>query len=130
MKSMYKYVSIAIGGMIGASCRYLVSLLFTEDFYLFPWPTLLVNLIGCYLLSFLLHNKTIKDKLPPDVFIGLTVGVLGSFTTFSTVMVEGMELYTENIFLSLAYLFISVIGGILLCFLGLLTAKKIGDRSI
>lgn len=67
--------------------RYCISLLFGDtDGY--PFATLTVNLIGCFLLPFLLNHPNVKQKLAPELLTALTVGLIGSFTTFSTLAVE------------------------------------------
>lgn len=108
--------TIGIGGAIGAIGRYGVSFIFTaKDF---PFATLCTNLLGCFLLSLLLNHKQIKERLAPALFTSLTTGLIGSFTTFSTFAVETIELWSNNVLLAVLYIFMSIIGGLLFCYLG------------
>lgn len=82
---------VAGGGAIGASLRYGVSLLMRAETGTFPWHTFGVNVAGSFLLGLLVA------LLPSDaaaerwrLFLG--VGVLGGFTTFSTMSMETVAL--------------------------------------
>ena len=76
---------VFIGGGIGSSCRYLISLFATR--YLgsgFPVGTLIVNLTGCFLIGFLFTLAGETRYLPPAGRIFLITGFLGGLTTFSS----------------------------------------------
>ncbi|ASN04820.1 CrcB protein [Virgibacillus necropolis] len=120
------YVAVGIGGMIGAVCRYGVSYFIPPENG-FPYATLTANLIGCFLLSFLLNQSVLKQKLSPELFLALCTGVVGSFTTFSTFMVETVLLFESNLILAIGYVSISILGGLLFCFFGyrLATRKRV-----
>lgn len=129
MNHFKKYLYIGIGGVLGATARYSFSLLLTEDPHSFPLATLSVNMIGCFFLTFILYFAKLKARLSPEIFTALTVGVLGSFTTFSTVMIELIDLLQKHPFLSLAYMSINVFGGIFCCYVGYILARKLGDEG-
>ncbi len=78
-------ILIAVAGAAGAVSRYLVGLGATRLWGpQFPYSTLFVNVLGCFLLGMLLeveHNTTLVSQ-PARLF--LAVGFLGAFTTFST----------------------------------------------
>lgn len=117
------YLSVGIGGMIGATLRYSVSLLFANNI-LFPYDTLFVNLIGCFILSYLLHQDLVRRNFKPEIFTGSTTGIIGSFTTFSTFSVEVVSLFHSSISFAIFYIIISIVGGIFLCYIGYLCATK------
>ncbi|WP_234028544.1 fluoride efflux transporter CrcB [Lentibacillus sp. Marseille-P4043] len=117
------YLAVGIGGMFGAIGRYGISLLFPTNGG-FPYATLIANLIGCYLLSFLLNQRTIKQKLSPELFTALGTGIIGAFTTFSTFAVETIELWQSNQFQSFIYIFVSIFGGLGYCYLGFMSARE------
>lgn len=125
--SLKLFLAIGLGGMIGSVCRYSISLLFTGDPESFPFETLIVNLIGCFLLSFFLNKSQFKQTLSPLIFISLTTGLIGSFTTFSTFAVETVILFDFSLFLALVYMLVSIFGGLLFCYFGYrcATRKKI-----
>lgn len=118
------YIAIGVGGMFGAVGRYSISLLLSNTL---PYATLFANLLGCFLLTFLLNQESIKSKLSPEVWLALTIGMIGSFTTFSTFMIEVVHLWQIGVFFSLIYLLTSLFGGLFLCFLGYKLARRKTD---
>lgn len=120
------YLAVGLGGMIGSVLRYIVSLLFHPEIGVhFPSSTLLVNLSGAFLLAFLLFQPTIKSKINPIFFTGLTTGVLGSFTTFSMIMIEIVSLWQNTQSIAIIYSIATLIGGIICSLLGYLLARKV-----
>lgn len=126
MNSIKLYVMVGIGGSIGAILRYGMSSihdLFTKT-NTFPLATLVTNLIGCFLLSFILNHRHMKAKIRSDYLVALTAGVLGAFTTFSTVMVETFDLWLHHLSLAIIYVGLSVIGGLTFCYSGYKLATR------
>lgn len=83
---------VGVGGSIGSLCRYGVARWAGNRFRgLFPWGTLLVNLIGACLLGMLQGSTT-----TPLWAVFLGTGVLGGLTTFSTWMLESIRLTEEG----------------------------------
>ncbi|MEC5424986.1 fluoride efflux transporter CrcB [Virgibacillus sp. C22-A2] len=116
-KELKIYIAIGIGGMLGAVGRYSISTLWAGG-YGFPYATLTANLIGCFLLSFLLNHNAIKKKLSPIIFASLSIGIIGAFTTFSTFAVETVELWSTSAFIAISYILISIAGGLTCCYGG------------
>ena len=119
--SIKLYLAVGTGGMFGALARYGISIL-GKTIHTFPYATLSVNLIGCFVLSFLLNYPLLKKKLSPEIIAALNVGVIGSFTTFSTFAAETAQLVSSHLFLGIIYLLFSIFGGILFCYFGYKTA--------
>lgn len=117
------YLAIGVGGMIGATARYGISLLFVP-YTTFPYATLTVNLIGCFLLSFLFNQAAIKRKLSPQLFAAIGTGMIGAFTTFSTFAIEIENLWHVNGFIAIGYILISICGGLFCCFGGYKLASR------
>jgi CrcB protein len=122
-------VSIAIGGAFGALLRYALSgwvydLLGQE----FPWGTLAINLIGCFLIGFLWQWFE-GAIVPPYLRTLLITGGLGAFTTFSTYGVETLNLMRDGewkfSFLNIA---LSNVLGIFLVYLGFVVARLVFGR--
>lgn len=76
---------IAVGGAAGALCRYLLAgWVQSLAASLFPFGTLAVNVLGCFLFGILATMLTGAALVPEPVRLLLLVGFLGAFTTFST----------------------------------------------
>jgi len=121
---MAKYLLIALGGALGALARFFVVLLSTKFFSgTFPVGTLLVNVVGSFLVT-LLMQVFLQTSLDPLYRYFLVVGFLGAFTTFSSFTFETITILKEhaclmgmlNVFLNL---FLSFLAGIL----GIVTAN-------
>lgn len=118
------YMAVGIGGMIGAACRYAVSMLFEGPVHDFPYATFTVNLIGCFLLSFLTTHSVIKRKLSPVFFTAIGTGIIGAFTTFSTFAVETIQLSNSHPSIAISYVLLSIFGGLVFCYGGYQLASR------
>ena len=104
---------VGAGSFIGGAARYLVSLLMKGIGKGFPWATLVVNLVGCFLIGLLwgLFGRTASEGSNWALF--LTVGLCGGFTTFSTFSKEVLiMLQSGNLWGFAGYITLSVIVGI------------------
>ncbi len=89
---------IGFGGFIGAVGRYLVSGLAQElSGSSFPLGTLVVNVVGSFLLAFLAVLAFEKGHLPVNARLFFLTGLLGAFTTYSTFSYETLQLMRENL---------------------------------
>lgn len=125
---MMNYFLVGLGAAFGGSLRYWVSNLtfkfFTENF---PYGTLVVNVLGSFILGLLMFYFNDKELLGPELRLFLAVGFCGGFTTFSTFSYETIVLLRETQYV-LGFLNIAL--NILLClagvFLAYLLTKLIG----
>ncbi|MFQ5538357.1 MAG: fluoride efflux transporter CrcB [Gemmatimonadota bacterium] len=89
---------VASGGAVGAALRYLTTG-WIQDLTgsLFPWGTMAVNVIGSFLLGFSVAwlNSTLAS---PETRQLVTIGFLGSFTTFSTFSYETVAMLEDGEF--------------------------------
>ena len=89
-------LAVALGGCIGGPLRYAAGELFPAQSGEVPWTILVVNVLGtavlAVLLVFVLAGATTRPYLRE--FVG--VGILGSFTTFSTWMVQSQTLIDDG----------------------------------
>lgn len=93
---MNRYLMIAVGAALGANARYLMSSWATNRFGAdFPFGTFFVNVLGSFLLGFLLSLGTGRLQLSPEARLLLAVGFLGAFTTFSSYTVESLNLWRD-----------------------------------
>lgn len=84
-----KYGTVALAGAVGALTRHLLGLWITALLPTeFPLATLLINLTGSMLLGFVAGFGIERGHLPEPWRLPVTVGLIGSYTTFSTWSVE------------------------------------------
>ena len=104
-----------LGGAVGSALRYLTSLACQSVRWLnMPWGTLAVNVIGCFLLGLLMGLGERYTAFPKEIYLMLTVGLCGSFTTFSTFASDFFRLNNGGqIGLAIIYLTISIVLGCL-----------------
>lgn len=122
-------VAVALGGAVGGSARYGIDLLVPSRATEFPAATFAVNVTGAFLLALLL--VLVLEVWPPTRFVRpfLAVGLLGSFTTFSTWMVEFDQMLVDGAtLLAVAYLAASVLAGAAACVLGLVLGRRLATR--
>lgn len=109
---------VGMGSALGGMLRYGVSLLLPSDIGRIPWATLLVNLLGCFLLG-LFNGYVARFGPSAEMRAFLAVGLCGGFTTFSTFIAEGGAMFRAQFYPSmLLYWGASCLGGLLLLFWG------------
>jgi CrcB protein len=94
---MNRIFYVFVGGGAGSVARYLTSLaadrLFAPSF---PFGTLIVNIVGCFLIGFVHAAAMLSSRWSPDTRIFLTTGVLGGLTTYSAFNYETLKLFEEG----------------------------------
>lgn len=117
---MINFIAVFWGGGLGAIFRYIISLISKKYFGIALWGTLGVNLLGCFLIGYLLGLTTNKvDLISPELKLFLTVGLLGGLTTFSTFSVEAFCLFKDGKILNaIIYLLVSVLFGLVATLIG------------
>jgi fluoride exporter len=94
-----EFIAVGMGGFIGAIARYLVYLAERSiGPVTFPMGTLMINLLGCFLAGVIL--ALVERLLPthPRLILFVSMGVISSFTTFSTYCVETLYLIRSGQF--------------------------------
>ena len=78
-------IIVGFGGFIGTVFRFLISRYFQINYpSVFPFGTLLVNILGCLLIGIIYGISEKGDIMNTEFRLFLTVGICGGFTTFST----------------------------------------------
>ena len=112
---------VGIGGFIGSALRYLVggwAQHFSRSLD-FPYGTLTVNLIGCFVIGFLGQLAEARGILASETRLLVFIGLLGGFTTFSSFGNDTLNLARSGqMFNALTNVAINVVLGLLLVWLG------------
>lgn len=122
---MFNLLAVFVGGGLGASLRYIVTLISNKLFGFAHAGTLTANIAGCLLIGYIFGITMQKsDFFPPQVKLFLTVGFLGGLTTFSTFSNESFCLLKDGKIVHCAvYMFLSLVLGLAATFVGYMIAK-------
>jgi CrcB protein len=118
--TMRNIAYVILGATIGASGRYLLAGWVSRGIATpFPWGTLCVNLLGCLVIG-IAWGLGERALWAPSFRTFLFVGILGTFTTFSSFGLETMHLLHDGEYgRVVGYVFGSNAGGLALVWLGL-----------
>ncbi len=126
------YVWVAVGGALGSMARYWLNNVFAMALGLaFPWGTLLINVLGSFVIGFFatLTIEQPRFAVPPEIRVFVMVGICGGFTTFSAFSLQTVEMARAGEWEPAAwYTAASVVLCLLACWLAILAALAIGIR--
>ena len=93
---------VGAGGVIGAMARYLVVVWLHGGLSAsgFPYGTLAVNAVGCFLIGAVVGFAEAHKPLSPEMQAFLLAGVLGGFTTFSAFGIDTIRLFRDGAYLA------------------------------
>lgn len=122
---MKELLLVCIGSFFGGGARYLVGKVVQSLVAVsFPWGTMAVNVVGCFLIG-LLSGLSIGGHVSPTTKLVLVTGFCGGFTTFSTFMNENLLLGRDGAMLSAAlYTLLSLALGLIAVIIGYQLASK------
>jgi CrcB protein len=119
---MLHIIYIGFGGFIGAVSRYVVSRYLGNLLPSFPLGTLAVNIIGSFILGFIMYSLSLGRNLSPEARDFITIGVLGGFTTMSTFAYESFRLFELN---QLMLFVLNIILNLFLCIAAIYAGKEL-----
>ena len=94
---MERFFWICLAGAAGTGSRYLVGLWAGQRLGAgFPYGTLIVNVIGCFLITLVMHLALNVATFPPTLRFALTTGFMGGFTTYSSFNYETTKLLQDG----------------------------------
>jgi len=121
MPSLLSVLYVAVGGALGSISRYLLGAwtLTLGKGIDFPYATLAVNLIGCFVIGFLSHLMETRSVWTPEMRAFIFTGLLGGFTTFSAFGNDTINLLRDGrMYHALANVASNVIVGLALVWFG------------
>ena len=126
---MERFVWICLAGAAGTGARYLIAVWAAQRLgSAVPYGTLVVNLIGCFAIAALMH-AALTLGWPATTRAAVTIGFIGGLTTYSSFNYETMRLVEEGAPTTAALnLALTVVGGFMAGWLGLVTAREMLGR--
>ena len=122
---MLNCLVVALGGGIGACLRYLIGLIPLKEPFVFPVKTLVINLLGCFVIGLVASLAVKNSSLSPKLVLFIKTGLCGGFTTFSTFALETETLIkTGQSEQAVLYVALSVVAGVGLAFAGQVIVGK------
>jgi fluoride exporter len=124
---MRTVVGIALAGSLGALARYgLDGLVSRRTAGAFPWGTFAVNVSGSFLLGLVFTVLAEHLAAPSWVRSTLTIGLLGAYTTFSTLSFESYRLAEDGAYgIAAANMLGSMAAGLAAVYLGVVTGRAL-----
>jgi CrcB protein len=115
------WLIVFFGGGLGAAARYGMNVgvgrVMGSDF---PWHTLAVNIIGCFVMGALTEAMALRLNVSNEMRLFLTTGILGGFTTFSAFALDfALLVERRDMAGAAAYVLASVGLSLIACFMGL-----------
>ena len=118
-------VAVFIGGGIGSVLRFLLNKIEIVSENNYPYSTFISNVVGCFILGLVLGYFIKNGSNNSTLFVFLTVGLCGGFTTFSSFSNENLQLIQNGHILSfLIYTLLSLILGIMFVYFGTIFYKN------
>ena len=121
-----EFLMVGAGGFLGSGLRYVTATSVQRLFpySAFPYGTVTVNLLGCFLIGYLFQAIELREVVAPALKLFLLAGVLGGFTTFSAFSLENLLLVQDSkAGVALLNIGVQVVLGFLAAWAGLALAK-------
>ncbi|WP_194192131.1 fluoride efflux transporter CrcB [Clostridium chrysemydis] len=119
---------VGVGGFLGASLRYLISInaarIFGADF---PYGTLIANILGAIVIGFVIRLSLDTTLISGNTKLFLTTGMMGGLTTFSTFSYETVSMISEG---NLTFGFLNLGLNVILSFLGVVLGMSIAKLLV
>ncbi|MDS7596963.1 fluoride efflux transporter CrcB [Agrobacterium tumefaciens] len=124
---MLNLALVATGGAIGSVLRYLVGVWSVRIAgTTFPWGTLVVNVVGSFLIGFLFEFIARRMNASMEMRLFIVTGVLGGFTTFSSFSLDAAALFERGAFsLSAVYVIATLVVSMVAVFAGLALGRSL-----
>lgn len=118
------FLIVFVAGIFGGLARFGLGQLIPK-IGVFPLATLFINLLGCFLLAFLVKRYLSAKGYGERWILAAGTGFIGAFTTFSAAMLEGVELLQAgHPWLFVFYALLTILGGLFAVILGMEMGRK------
>lgn len=121
--------AVFVGGAVGTGARAALGTLGVADPGRWPWPTFTVNIVGSFLLGYLVTR--LLERLPLSRYRRpiLATGLCGSLTTFSTMQVETLKMIEAHHYgLAAGYTAASIVAGLLAVYVATVLVRRVRIR--
>lgn len=119
---MTRFLIVCGAGGLGCGIRYLIGLWIGARS--FPYATLAVNVIGCFLMALVMEMVLRVGSVPLNVRLALTTGFMGGLTTYSAFNFETTALASDSTWRAVLYVGVTLIGCLLAGVLGMWLARR------
>ena len=120
---MKDFLAISVAAIVGANLRYLISRLAVKEFGpVFPYGTLVINILGSFIVGFFVIWSTERVLVDPRWRLLVAVGFCGSFTTFSSYAFESVSFFEHG---QWTLMLANIFGNNLLCLGGALAGMAL-----
>jgi CrcB protein len=117
------FLAISVAAILGANLRYLLSRLAAREFGpVFPYGTLIINILGSFIVGLFVIWTTERVLVDPRWRLLVVVGFCGSFTTFSSYAFETMSFFAQG---QWGLMLANIFGNNLLCLAGALAGMAL-----
>lgn len=124
---MARFFWVCLAGAMGTGLRYLVSQGAARAFGIgFPYGTLIVNLVGCFLIAAIGQLALTGTLVSPAMRVILTTGFIGGLTTYSAFNYDTTRLLGERAMVGMLNFFLTVFGCLAAGLLGAVAARRLG----
>ena len=121
---MNRVLIVFLSGGTGCVARYLVGVAVGRR--AFPYATLVVNLVGSFLIALILELALLRKDLPTNLQLALTTGFMGGFTTYSSFNFETTKLVLDgHTARGVVNIAVTLVGAIAAGLFGLWVARRI-----
>jgi fluoride exporter len=119
-------IAVAIGAMLGAWSRWGLGYFFNALWPSLPPGTLIANLVGGYIIGFLIELFSLHSEIPPEAGLFAITGFLGALTTFSTFSAEAVTLLTRGQYMwAIFHITTHLAGSLMMTVLGIATSRRL-----
>jgi CrcB protein len=125
-KTMRKYIFIGVGGILGSILRYWLERVPIYHYHEHvPLNTLIINVTGSFILALVLTVAYEVWEFDADLRLGIATGLLGAYTTFSTLCKETVSLIRQgDYFSAISYVSVSTMLGLAAVYFGIVVARE------